>query len=67
MFGDKIQKKENLPYGWLTHWKRATMIAKTRPVQVTRDVEPDKLGKNHVKTIMLDGNSGRRSLTRREF
>ena len=19
MFGDKIQKKENLPYGWLTH------------------------------------------------
>ena len=21
MFGDEIQKKENLPYGWLAHWK----------------------------------------------
>ena len=36
MFGDKIQKKENLPYGWLTHWKWATMVAKIRPVPVTR-------------------------------
>ena len=30
------QKKENLPYGWLTHWKWATMVAKIRPVRVTR-------------------------------
>ena len=37
MFGDKIQKKETLPYGWLTHWKRAAMVAKTRPLRVTRD------------------------------
>ena len=36
MFGNKIQKKEDLPYGWLTHWKWATMVAKTRPVRVTR-------------------------------
>ena len=36
MFGDKIQKKENLPYGWLTHWKWATMVAKIRPLRVTR-------------------------------
>ena len=21
MFGDEIQKKENLRYGWLAHWK----------------------------------------------
>ena len=34
--GNKIQKKEDLPYGWLTHWKWATMVAKTRPVRVTR-------------------------------
>ena len=36
MFGNKIQQKEDLPYGWLTHWKWATMVAKTRPVRVTR-------------------------------
>ena len=37
MFGDKIQRKENLPYGWLAHWKRATMAAnKILPVRVTR-------------------------------
>ena len=36
MFGNKIQKKEDLPYGWLTHWKWATVVAKTRPVRVTR-------------------------------
>ena len=36
MFGDKIQKKENLPYRWLTHLKWATMVAKIRPVRVTR-------------------------------
>ena len=35
MFGDKIQKKENLPYRWVTHWKWATMVAKIRPVRVT--------------------------------
>ena len=35
MSADKIQKKENLPYGWLTHWKWATMVAKIRPVRVT--------------------------------
>ena len=35
-FGDKIQKKENLPYGWLSHWKWATVAAKIRPVRVTR-------------------------------
>ena len=27
---------ENLPYGWLKHWKWATMVAKVRPVRVTR-------------------------------
>ena len=36
MFRDKIQKKENVPYGWLTHWKWATMAAKICPVRVTR-------------------------------
>ena len=36
MFEDKIQRKENLPYGWLSHWKWATMAAKIRPVRVTR-------------------------------
>ena len=36
MFGSKIQKKEDLHYGWLTHWKWATMVAQTRPVRVTR-------------------------------
>ena len=36
MFGDKIQRKENLPYGWLAHWKWATIAAKIRPVRVTR-------------------------------
>ena len=36
MFGDKIQKKENLPYAWLTHWKWATMVAKIRLVRDTR-------------------------------
>ena len=36
IFGDRIQKMENLPYGWLTHWKWATMVAKIRPVRVTR-------------------------------
>ena len=36
MFGDKIPKKENLPYGWLTHWTWASMVAKIRPVRVTR-------------------------------
>ena len=48
MFGDNIQKKENLPYGWLTHWQWATMAAKIRPVRVTRgdtdaarDLRPD--------------------------
>ena len=35
MFGYKIQKKENLPYGCLTHWKLATMVAKIWPVRVT--------------------------------
>ena len=35
MFGDKIQKKENLPYRWLSHWKWATMVAKIRPLPVT--------------------------------
>ena len=43
MFGDKIQKKENLAYGWQTHWKQATMVAKIRPVQVTRDLHVDFL------------------------
>ena len=36
IFGEKLQKMENLPYGWLTHWKWATMVAKIRPVRVTR-------------------------------
>ena len=36
MLGDEIQKKENLPYGWETNWKWATMVAKIRPVRVTR-------------------------------
>ena len=36
MFGDKIQKKENLLHGLLTHWKWATMLTKIRPVRVTR-------------------------------
>jgi len=36
MFVDKIQKKENLPYGLLTRCKWATMVAKIRPVRVTR-------------------------------
>ena len=36
MFEDKIRRKENLAYGWLAHWKWATMAAKTCPVRVTR-------------------------------
>ena len=36
MFGDKIQKKQNEPYGWLTDWKWAMIVAKIRPVRVTR-------------------------------
>ena len=46
MFGDKIQEKENLPYGWLRQWNWATMVAKIRPVRVTlvaRDLRVDFL------------------------
>ena len=39
MFGDKIQRKENSPYGSLDPWKGATMAAKIRPVRVTRDLD----------------------------
>ena len=37
MFGDKIQRKEDLAYGWLAHWKWAMTAAKIRPVWVTLD------------------------------
>ena len=36
MLGDKIQRKENLPFRWLAHWKWATMAARIRPLRVTR-------------------------------
>ena len=42
MLADNIQRKENLPFRWLAHWKWATMAAKIRPVRVTRgDVARD--------------------------
>ena len=42
MFGDKIQKKENLPYRWLTHWKfdQCELLA---VVDVARDLRVDFL------------------------
>ena len=29
-------KRRKTPYGWITNWKRVTMVAKIRPVRVTR-------------------------------
>jgi len=36
MFGNKIQRKQNLPYRWLAHSKWATTAAIIRPVRVSR-------------------------------
>ena len=41
MFGDKVQRKENLAYEWLAHGKFATMVAKIRPVRVTHGTRGD--------------------------
>ena len=35
MFGDKIQRKGYSPFGWLAHWKWATMAAKIQPVRLS--------------------------------
>ena len=41
MFGDKVQRKENLAFEWLAHGKFATMVAKIRPVRVTHRTRGD--------------------------